>query len=241
MNKTWKGVCVAVALGLILALGVVMAPSIITNLATASVAPPPPPPPPPAPVAGFGGQPTMGEGPLTVQFTDRSVGDGDIASWSWDFGDGQTSGDRNPSHTYYTEGVYQVSLTVTVPCEPADGEPADGEPADGGLLTDTYYMDVIVDAGAGPARLSVRNLSITPVYANPNQQVTINADVVNLGGGPGSQTVNLVINGYVEQSVGVGVSPGTAYPLSFTVYKATPGTYTVVIGDAVGWFYVMQP
>jgi hypothetical protein len=234
MSKKKKVVCLAVALGLVLGLGVVLVPSMLTKLAVAIEAPPPPPPPPP-PVAGFSAQPTIGEGPLTVEFSDTSIGDGDIVSWSWDFGDGQISYDQNPSHTYYTEGLYRVSLTVTTL---AEGE------IDHDCIcvqTDTHYLDVIVDAGTAPASLSVRNLRIEPTYVNPRQPVTIYADVVNVGGGPGSQTVHLIINGYIEQSRGVGVSPGTAYPLSFTVYKVTPGTYTVTIGDATGWFYVMQP
>ena len=34
-------------------------------------------------------------------------------SYSWDFGDGNTSSEENPSHTYLLEGLYPVSLTVT--------------------------------------------------------------------------------------------------------------------------------
>ncbi|MBP6825129.1 MAG: T9SS-dependent M36 family metallopeptidase [Saprospiraceae bacterium] len=47
----------------------------------------------------------------TFQFTDKSV---DIPqNWLWNFGDGATSTDINPSHTYATPGVYTVNLTVT--------------------------------------------------------------------------------------------------------------------------------
>ncbi len=240
MSKTWKAVCLVVALAVVLGLGVVLVPLMLTSQDVAkdsTEALPSPLQPPQPSVAGFSGQPAMGAGPLTVQFTDSSAGYGDTVSWSWDFGDGQTSTLQNPSHTYYTEGVYRASLTVTVEEEVANGE----EGANGGERTDTQYTDVIVDAGAAPGRLSVRNLRIEPTYAQPNQQVTINADVVNTGGGPGSMTVSMIINGYVEQSRGVGVSPATAYPLSFVVYKATPGTYSVAVGDAVGWFYVMEP
>lgn len=39
--------------------------------------------------------------------------DGDnITGWQWDFGDGNTSTQQNPTHSYGTEGVYNVSLTV---------------------------------------------------------------------------------------------------------------------------------
>ncbi|WP_031075672.1 collagenase [Streptomyces sp. NRRL WC-3742] len=51
----------------------------------------------------------------TVALTDKSVqtGSGRIASWHWTFGDGTSSGERNPSHTYAAKGAYTVALTVT--------------------------------------------------------------------------------------------------------------------------------
>ncbi|NEN22631.1 PKD domain-containing protein [Cryomorpha ignava] len=46
-----------------------------------------------------------------VQFTDESL---DLPqAWAWDFGDGGTSSNQNPTHVYDNEGVYSVSLTVT--------------------------------------------------------------------------------------------------------------------------------
>jgi PKD repeat protein len=46
-------------------------------------------------------------------FTDQSTGD--IASWSWSFGDGETSSERDPIHTYDTAGTYSVTLEVSGP------------------------------------------------------------------------------------------------------------------------------
>lgn len=46
-----------------------------------------------------------------VQFTDESTNIPQL--WHWDFGDGTTSTDQNPMHTYLEEGVYTVSLQVT--------------------------------------------------------------------------------------------------------------------------------
>jgi len=68
---------------------------------------------PEAPVADFTGSPTSGCASLTVNFTDQSTGE--IDSWSWDFGDGGTSTEQNPSHTYTQAGIYTVKLTVTGP------------------------------------------------------------------------------------------------------------------------------
>jgi PKD repeat protein len=53
---------------------------------------------------------TSGSAPLTVRFTDASTG---AESWSWDFGDGATSTDRNTTHIYGTAGTYTVNFTVT--------------------------------------------------------------------------------------------------------------------------------
>ncbi len=46
-------------------------------------------------------------------FTNSSVATGGIASYLWDFGDGATSTQANPSHTYVTGGTYYVNLKVT--------------------------------------------------------------------------------------------------------------------------------
>lgn len=45
----------------------------------------------------------------TVSFTDASV---DATSWFWQFGDGNTSTQQNPTHTYGTPGAYTVTLTI---------------------------------------------------------------------------------------------------------------------------------
>jgi PKD repeat protein len=51
---------------------------------------------------------------LTCSFTDKSRDDdGFIVSWHWIFGDGATSTERNPVHTYAAPGDYDVILTVT--------------------------------------------------------------------------------------------------------------------------------
>jgi len=47
---------------------------------------------------------------LSVTFTDASTGS--PTSWSWDFGDSQTSTDRNPVHQYSVAGTYTATLTV---------------------------------------------------------------------------------------------------------------------------------
>jgi PKD repeat protein len=63
-----------------------------------------------APTAGFSASCTD----LGCSFTDTSTdSDGTIASWAWDFGDGNGSTMQNPEHGYADAGSYSVMLTVT--------------------------------------------------------------------------------------------------------------------------------
>ena len=62
------------------------------------------------PVADFSMSPMQGIAPLAVQFTDLSQ---NVASRSWDFGDGTNSTEQNPVHTYSTAGNYIAKLTVS--------------------------------------------------------------------------------------------------------------------------------
>ncbi len=80
-----------------------------------------------APHVGFTATATAGSAPLVVNFVDQSWGT--ITNWSWDFGDGATSADEFPEHTYLTPGAYNVSLTVS-------------GPAGSDSLTETGLIDV---------------------------------------------------------------------------------------------------
>jgi PKD repeat protein len=63
-----------------------------------------------APVAEF----TSSVNKKVVKFTNRSSdADGDNVSYSWDFGDGSTSKEKDPTHTYAKNGNYSVKLTVS--------------------------------------------------------------------------------------------------------------------------------
>jgi PKD repeat protein len=77
--------------------------------------PPPPPPPPPAnqlPVAAFTA-PSCTVG-VPCSFEDQSTdADGKIAARSWSFGDGETSTDAKPTHTFVSAASLTVTLQVT--------------------------------------------------------------------------------------------------------------------------------
>jgi PKD repeat protein len=81
---------------------------------TPTQTPPPTPTPDPGVLkAGFGADPKTGARPLVVFFQDLSTGN--PTSWSWIFGDGSTSTEKNPVHTYMNAGSYSVKLKVSGP------------------------------------------------------------------------------------------------------------------------------
>ncbi len=57
----------------------------------------------------------------TLAFTDQSNGGvGALISWNWDFGDGGTSIQQNPSHTFTSNGTYSVCLSIVTSDSCAD-------------------------------------------------------------------------------------------------------------------------
>lgn len=66
------------------------------------------------PQTAFSADPASGPPPLEVTFTDETdPGALEITAWAWDFGDGMTSDEQSPAHTYDTPGAYTVSLETT--------------------------------------------------------------------------------------------------------------------------------
>lgn len=64
------------------------------------------------PEAHFVADKHSGVYPLPVCFTDSSTNNPQL--WHWDFGDGATSAEQNPCHTYDTSGVFTVSLATGI-------------------------------------------------------------------------------------------------------------------------------
>jgi len=114
---------------------------------------------PEAPGAAFTLSPTAGNIPLTVNFTDLSVGE--VTSWSWNFGDGSSSNQQNPSHTYTVAGSYTVSLMVTGPggSDTAVQPNAVSVNEPGGL--DVDFLAIDPTTGPAPLRVRFRAFNIT--------------------------------------------------------------------------------
>ncbi|WP_277749825.1 PKD domain-containing protein [Methanoculleus taiwanensis] len=104
--------------------------------------------------ASFSASPTSGEVPLDVQFTDSSSGS--PTSWLWDFGDGTTSDEQNPVHTYTEVGTYTVSLTATDGSESSTEEKVDLIRV--AVLPDAGF-DANVSSGMAPLTVGFTDLS----------------------------------------------------------------------------------
>jgi len=112
-----------------------------------------------APVVAASANPASGPTPLTVSFSSAGSSDpeGQPLTYSWTFGDGATSTEANPSHTYAAPGAYQARLEVSdgvnrslsTPITISAGSPPTGailQPTDGAQFK---AGDVITYSGEG--------------------------------------------------------------------------------------------
>ncbi|MDX1994988.1 MAG: PKD domain-containing protein [bacterium] len=105
-----------------------------------------------APTASFTTDVTEGTAPLTVQFTDTSTGE--VTGWLWDFGDGTTSTEQNPVHTYEAAGTYTATLTVS---------------GSGGTSEPSTTTITVTDAGGGEEPNPLEDVPVVPEF--DDQQV----------------------------------------------------------------------
>ncbi|HWR28041.1 MAG TPA: PKD domain-containing protein [Candidatus Thermoplasmatota archaeon] len=68
---------------------------------------------PTAELIAYCGGPYFSEIGEDIIFDGSAEGGAAPYTWAWDFGDGNTSTEQNPTHAYDAAGVYNVSLTVT--------------------------------------------------------------------------------------------------------------------------------
>ena len=118
------------------------------------------------PAAAFTATPVSGTVPLTVSFGDQAIGS--PTSWLWDFGDGGSSTEQNPTYTYNSIGTYTVTLT-----------------ASSSFGSDTQInIDYIQVDAPGPPEEVIQFLGLTDDLTDPlkvGDQITLTADVIPTG------------------------------------------------------------
>ena len=157
--------------------------------------------------------PTIGIGPLNVSFngSQSSDTDGNIVSYDWNFGDGDTSTLANPSHIYTSAGTFTATLTVT----------------DNNGATNSDTVDVTVTSIPPPIIPTITNVSPNEGPVSGNTQVTLtgtgfaNATSVKFG----------LVNGTIVQIVSnteiIVRSPAGTGSVNITV-STSQGTSTSV-------------
>jgi len=137
----------------------------------------------------------------TINFcSSASDPDGTIASYFWNFGDGNTSSSPNPSHTYERSGTYTVTLIVT----------------DDNGGRSSYELTVIV-----PNILPVAGFSYSP------RNITTARTVTFEGGTPYSYDKDGYIVNWSWDFDGNGIVD--AYGSIVTHHYSSPGNYTIIL------------
>jgi PKD repeat protein len=107
-----------------------------------------------SPQADFRADKTRGITPFTAKFTDMTTGN--PTRWKWDFGDGTTSSEKNPTHTYTTTGGSSTnSFTVTLTALNSYGEDT-ATKADYITVTQAPIAEFTVDSRQGKAPFVVK-------------------------------------------------------------------------------------
>lgn len=157
------------------------------------------------PTAAFSADPVTGFVPLEVDFTDESEANGSaITAWAWDFGDGSTSDEQNPTHTYELAGVYTVKLTATN----AKG-------------SDEITKADLITVEARRAEISLAS-SLMDNVTTGDAEYTATGQVLVLDGGPMPADLLWVVTNDADESNGVAkAADGSVVPAEDGTFSAT--------------------
>jgi PKD repeat protein/pimeloyl-ACP methyl ester carboxylesterase len=134
--------------------------------------------------ADFSSDKTSGSSPLTVNFSDQSTAKyTTISSWHWDFGDGTTSNEQHPQHTYSKKGVYKVTLTVRDDHEMQDTEEKFNYIAVSSNFDDLLGINIVAMEYYFDKDPGVGNGQSIPISSSNTVEVKTNLDVSHLNSG----------------------------------------------------------
>ncbi|TAJ43892.1 hypothetical protein CUJ86_07470 [Methanofollis fontis] len=173
------------------------------------------------PEANFTSNITSGKAPLTVSFSDTSTGEF-IESWLWEFGDGFTSVDQDPIHTYVEPGNYSVNLTVTNSVDMYDSQIREN------YITVEALVEPVADFSAD---VTTGKLPLTVTFIdNSIDAVSWAWDIDNDG----------VIDYTDQNPVHVYTDPGT-YSVSLTVTSIDDVSVTILMENYITVEALVEP
>jgi len=148
---------------------------------------------------------TTGCGPLKVKFTDLSIppANDNIISWQWDFGDGGTSAQNNPTHIYSADGYYTVRLTAITNTGIINSALKTSYIAVGNFLSVKLGNDTAICSGTN-VTLDAGNTNVSWLWSNGATTQTISA-------GQGTWSVTVTQRGCTASDT---IVIGTSAPLS---------------------------
>ncbi len=142
-----------------------------------------------------------GEVPLEIVFSDGSTpGTRPIASRMWNFGDGQTSSQENPTHTYQSPGRFTVTLTVS---DSAGLSATASREVVATLLTPVSMDLTVFDARNLPAVPAAMAVSVTIYQRDGTTPATFSG-----GTGPDGNRLTIPAGGSYSGNLGLPLTGG---------------------------------
>ncbi len=108
------------------------------------------------------------------------------------------------------------------------------------LGTITYITSARETMPPTTPSFAISNMSINPGQVEVGQTVTISVELSNVGGTEGSYTLNLMINGELQDSQEIILAPQESKPVIYTVSKSEEGNYEVSLDGQSGVFTVVS-
>lgn len=162
---------------------------------------------------------------LSCTFTNASTDpDGFVISYLWDFGDGVTAADINPSHTFSAAGTYAVTLTVEDDAGDTASTTKDVTVVDNMIPTASFTFtctDLVCDFdGSGSSDLDGTIVSYTWDFGDGNTLVTSGSTTSHTYTAGGTFTVTLTVTD------DMGAIGDTSQPVSVTTNVAPTANFT---------------
>jgi PKD repeat protein len=161
---------------------------------------------------------SSGSAPLTVSFSSQVTGGTPAYSYSWNFGDGRSSVESNPTHTFSKEGSYSAVLTVT----DVNGQTAPSN-----------AIDVVVNSTPSSSTIVITNLKISGSGDARPAFITVSFTVTNQASSPVNVNVRIqkdcTFSCTMLDDQQVNLSAHEAKVLSKTFTETVTGQHVIIV------------